>query len=124
MATFAVIVLFMNVEVAAEAMQSLGQTVRLELYRLLVVAGPQGLNVGALQEQLEIPRSTVSHHLQKLIQQNLVYQTREGNNFICHANYGAMEALIRFLTDECCQGSASTSCLNTSTYSLKESSCK
>ena len=75
----------MQLENAAECMESLGNPTRLEIFRLLVVAGPEGLAVGALQNELDLPGSTLSHHIQHLVQRGLVAQTREGRVLRCTA---------------------------------------
>ncbi len=92
----------MGTEEAAACMESLGNAKRLELYRHLVRAGPGGLAVGELQQRLSIPGSTLSHHIQHLVQRHLVMQTREGRVLRCTANFAVMTALVSFLTEECC----------------------
>jgi len=89
-------------EDAAACMESLGNPTRLDLYRQLVRAGTGGLPVGELQKRLAIPGSTLSHHLQHLVQRKLVEQTREGRVLRCTANFMTMTALVDFLTEECC----------------------
>lgn len=86
-------------------MESLGNPTRLRLYRALVRAGFDGLPVGALQQRLDIPASTLSHHCRKLMAAGLVTQERQGTTLICRANYTAMSALIGYLADECCADS-------------------
>ena len=92
----------METATAAQCMESLGNPTRLDIYRKLVRAGPSGLNVGQLQAQIELPGSTLSHHLHHLVSRNLVAQTREGRALRCTANYDIMNALLTFLADECC----------------------
>ena len=92
----------MDTPAAARALESLGNETRLRLYRQLVRAGPDGLPVGQLRERLEIPGSTLSHHLAQLVSCGLVRQTREGRVLRCTADYATMDALIRFLAEECC----------------------
>lgn len=92
----------MDVTKAAKMAESLGAPVRIEILRMLIRAGQAGLSVGELQERLAIPRSTVSHHLQKLIQAELLYQQRVGTTLYCHPNFAAMQDLLQFLTAECC----------------------
>ncbi|SMD01204.1 regulatory protein, arsR family [Rhizobium sp. RU36D] len=58
--------------------------------------------VGGLQQSLDIPASTLSHHCKKLVESGLVSQERQGTTLICRANYTAMNALIGYLADECC----------------------
>ena len=83
-------------------LEALGNETRLEVYRALVRAGPPGMPVGALQTQTGVARSTLSHHLHKLIAVGLVYQVRAGTTLHCHANYEAMNETLGFLSQECC----------------------
>lgn len=92
----------MNIEIAARQLEALGNPTRLRLYRTLVRAGRAGLPVGHVQQRLAMPASTLSHHLKRLIDAGLVQQERAGTCLICHAEYPAMDALLHFLTDECC----------------------
>jgi DNA-binding transcriptional ArsR family regulator len=92
----------MKVEKAAAQLEALGNPTRLELYRLLVRAGGDGLAVGRLQAALDIPSSTLSHHLRRLVDRGLVTQERQATTLICRADYRTMNALIGFLADECC----------------------
>lgn len=87
---------------AAAKLEALGNPVRLSIFRMLVRAGTQGLHVGTLQERLDIPASTLSHHLKTLTGRGLVRQTREGTRLICTAEYEAMQAIVAFLVSECC----------------------
>lgn len=96
----------MTLNQAALCLEKLGNATRLEVYRLLVRAGPQGLAVGELQRHLEIPASTLSHHLSHLVNADLVRQEREGRVLRCTANYALMEQVLGFLTEECCGGLA------------------
>lgn len=83
---------------------ALGNTTRLRLFRLLVRAGRDGLNVGELQRLLDQPASTLAHHLGKLARAGLVAQTRHGREVICTAEYERMNGLLAYLTDQCCSG--------------------
>jgi len=87
---------------AAAQLEALGNPTRLTIYRTLVRMGEAGLPVGQLQSRLGAAASTLSHHLQKLIQVDLVTQERQGTTLICRANYPVMTALVGFLTEECC----------------------
>jgi ArsR family transcriptional regulator len=90
---------------AAHCLESLGNDTRLTVYRALVRAGPGGLAVGQLQNRLEIPGSTLSHHIAHLVKNDLVAQNREGRVLRCTANYSKMNALLAFLSEECCEDS-------------------
>ena len=92
----------MKLEIAASQLEALGNPTRLQLYRILVRAGEDGLAVGSIQERLDIPGSTLSHHLRRLVETGLVTQERQATTLICRAHYPGMNALIGFLADECC----------------------
>jgi len=92
----------MNIELASRQLEAIGNATRLTIYRTLVRAGENGLAVGQLQERLNMPASTLSHHLKRLVDTGLVRQERSGTSLICHAEYPAMKALLGFLADECC----------------------
>jgi DNA-binding transcriptional ArsR family regulator len=92
----------MKLETAAQQLASLGNPIRLKLYRALVRAGEEGCACGVLQDKLGIPASTLSHHIKQLVETGLVYQERVGTTLICHANYPSMEKLVGYLVDECC----------------------
>ncbi|MEO6012067.1 MAG: metalloregulator ArsR/SmtB family transcription factor [Devosia sp.] len=96
----------MNIETAALQLEALGNATRLTIYRTLVRAGENGLPVGKIQLKLDIAGSTLSHHLKKLIEVNLVSQERQATTLICRANYTSMNGLIGYLADECCADSA------------------
>ncbi|AHK44304.1 MULTISPECIES: metalloregulator ArsR/SmtB family transcription factor [Ensifer] len=96
----------MIIEKAASQLEAIGNVTRLQIYRALVRAGEDGLPVGKLQEKLEIPASTLSHHLKRLVDTGLVIQDRQATTLICTANYKHMNALIGYLADECCADAA------------------
>ncbi len=89
---------------AVDCFAALGHPTRLTVYRALVQAGDDGAAMGTLQDTLGIPASTLSHHVQALIQAGLVHQERQGRTLITRADYSAMQGLIDFLTDDCCRG--------------------
>lgn len=95
------------------ALGALAQEHRLAVYRLLVQAGPDGLPAGALAEAAGIVPSSMSFHLAQLANAGLVSQRRQGRSIVYAANYAAMNALMGFLTENCCNGAAcapDTSC--------------
>jgi DNA-binding transcriptional ArsR family regulator len=92
----------MKLEKASTQLEALGNPTRLKLYRTLVRAGDEGLPVGRIQEKLDIPASTLSHHLKRLLDTGLVAQERQSTTLICRAHYPAMQSLIGYLADECC----------------------
>ncbi|MCL6697440.1 metalloregulator ArsR/SmtB family transcription factor [Sphingomonas sp. NSE70-1] len=89
---------------AVAALASLAQAHRLELFRLLVQAGPSGLAAGALAEALGVPNSSLSFHLAHLNRAGLIDQRRESRSIIYSANFSSMNRLIGFLTENCCGG--------------------
>jgi len=91
-----------DIEVAAKALKELGHPTRLMIFKRLVKAGHQGLAVGALQDELGIPNSTLSHHVSSLVSANLLSQKREGRTLYCQPDYDHLQAVINFLQEECC----------------------
>ena len=94
----------MNNEFAVEALSALGHEHRLSVFRLLVQAGPEGLPAGAIAEALGMPASSLSFHLAHLTRAALVAQRRESRSLIYSANFDVMNALVGFLTENCCGG--------------------
>jgi DNA-binding transcriptional ArsR family regulator len=92
----------MEIEVAAKALKELGHPTRLAIFKRLIKAGHRGLAVGTLQEELNIPNSTLSHHISSLVSANLLSQTREGRTLYCLPDYAHLQAVIDFLQNECC----------------------
>ena len=86
----------------AARLGALGNDTRLVIFRLLVRAGHDGLPVGVLQERTGVPRSTLSHHLHKLIAVGLVRQRRERTSLYCCVEYAVMDETLGFLRAECC----------------------
>lgn len=89
---------------AVDCFAALGHPTRLTIYRALIKAGDDGAPVGVLQDSLDIPASTLSHHIKALMQAGLVTQERQGRVLVSRADYNSMRGLIDFLTDDCCQG--------------------
>lgn len=87
---------------AAARLEALGNPTRLRIFRALIRAGEAGMPVGKLQTKLDIPPSTLSHHLKTLVIVGLVGQERHSTTLICRANYEQMRALLGFLIAECC----------------------
>ncbi len=96
--------LSLSEEKAAVALAALGNRTRLRLFRLLVKAGGDGLNVGELQKRLSVPASTLAHHLTALHLAGLILQDKQGREVINSADFSAVRQLGDFLLDECCRG--------------------
>ena len=94
----------MNIETAALVLEKLGHPTRLEIVRLLVRAGPDGLPVGEIQKHLDIPGSTLSHHISHLVAGGVVNQCRVGRKLVCGLQFGVIEELVDLLTEKCCAG--------------------
>lgn len=86
------------------ALAALAQESRLRIFRLLVVAGPQGVTPGAITEALGIAPTSLSFHLKELSHAGLLLQERAGRHLIYRARIDAMSGLIGFLTANCCGG--------------------
>ena len=95
-----------------QALAALAQPLRLQVFRALVVAGPQGLTPGAMSEGTGVPPNTLSFHLKELSNAGLVSQQRDGRFLIYRADFERMNGLLAYLTENCCQG---TGCLVDST---------
>lgn len=86
----------------ADMFSAMGTEARLRIMQLLLSAHPEGLVVGEIQEELDIPNSTLSHHLDKLRNEGLVNVRRESTFLRYTANCDALEELLHFLYAECC----------------------
>ena len=89
-----------------KSLAALAQPLRLQVFRALVVTGEAGLTPGTISEALEIPANTLSFHLKELANAGLVTQERSSRNIVYRAAYGHMNALLAYLTANCCQGVA------------------
>jgi ArsR family transcriptional regulator, arsenate/arsenite/antimonite-responsive transcriptional repressor len=89
---------------AVAALAALAQDSRLEVFRLLVQAGPEGMPAGQVAQQLDLAPNTLTFHFDRLRQAGLVTVRREGRSMIYAARFAAMNALLGFLTENCCQG--------------------
>ncbi len=87
------------------ALGALAQETRLDVFRLLVEQGPEGLPAGDIARALELPPATLSFHLKELKSADIVSCEREGRSLLYAANFPRMQELLRFLTDNCCRGS-------------------
>jgi|SRR5271166_3595591 len=87
---------------ALAALGALAQETRLELFRLLVARGPEGLSAGVIAEELGVMPSSLSFHLQQLAHAGLITQRRLSRQLIYSAEYGTMNELMAYLTENCC----------------------
>lgn len=94
----------MNNDKAVEAFAGLANEHRLAVFRLLVQAGPEGKPAGEIAEALNLAPSSLSFHLAHMTRAGLIEQRRESRSLIYSADYDRMNALIGFLTEECCGG--------------------
>lgn len=90
------------------ALSALAQPHRLAAFQALVAAGPEGIAAGEIATQLSVPASSLSFHLAQLERAGLIKPTRAGRSIIYAANFTAMNALIGYLTENCCGGADST----------------
>ena len=91
---------------AAESLGALAHEYRLAIYRLLIRQGPEGLPAGAVGKRVGLTPSSLTFHLQSLQAAGLIRQIRAGRQLIYSADFAAMNALVGYLTDECCIDSA------------------
>lgn len=89
---------------ALEALSALAQATRLSIFRLLVQAGSNGFTAGEIAHRLGIPNATLSFHLKELAQAGLIRARQRGRFLYYAADFDAMQALIAFLTENCCRG--------------------
>lgn len=94
----------MESKTVVTALAALAQESRLAIFRLLVQTGPEGLSAGRIAEALGIAPSSLSFHLKELSYANLVSSRQESRYVIYSANFQQMNALIGFLTENCCSG--------------------
>jgi len=96
----------MNRTRAVKSLGALAQETRLDAFRLLVQAGPEGLAAGDLAEKLDTSPPALSFHLRGLTHAGLVRARQDGRFIFYSADYDSMQSLIDFLTENCCAGSA------------------
>lgn len=92
---------------AIAALGALAQETRLNVFRLLVAQGPTGLPAGVIADRLDVLPASLTFHLQQLLHAGLVTQRRLGRQLIYAAEYGAMNELLAYLTENCCGRGAS-----------------
>lgn len=94
----------MKGDTAVAALGALAHATRLAVYRLLVQQGPDGLSAGVIAETVGLPPSSLSFHLQQLAHAGLISQRRLSRQLIYAADFAAMNALMSYLTENCCGG--------------------
>ena len=93
-----------------KALAALAQPNRLHIFRSLVVQGHEGLTPALLADSLGIPANTLSFHLKELMNADLISQERSGRNLIYRARFDQMNAILTYLTLNCCQGQGCDVC--------------
>jgi ArsR family transcriptional regulator, arsenate/arsenite/antimonite-responsive transcriptional repressor len=96
----------MDTDQAVQALGALAHEHRLAIYRLLVERGPAGLSAGAIGEDVGLAPSSLTFHLQNLQRSGLLIQRRESRNLMYSVDFDAMNALVGYLTENCCSGSS------------------
>ena len=105
----------MKINTAVTRLAALAQGSRLAVFRLLVQAGPDGMPAGEIAERLGVASNTLSFHLKELSNAGLL-KSRQDGRFIFYApDFAAMDALLKYLTENCCVGSGSAECVTPST---------
>jgi ArsR family transcriptional regulator, arsenate/arsenite/antimonite-responsive transcriptional repressor len=88
------------------ALAGLAQESRLDIFRLLVEKGPEGLPAGVIAERLRLPNATLSFHLKELSHAGLVHGRQEGRFIFYSASFPTVNGLVDYLTENCCQGAS------------------
>jgi DNA-binding transcriptional ArsR family regulator len=91
---------------ALTLLSAIAHETRLEVFRRLVRAGPEGLPAGAIGDELGVPPATLSFHLKELKNAGIVTCRREGRSLVYGPSFETMNGLLEFLTDNCCEGSS------------------
>jgi ArsR family transcriptional regulator len=99
-------ILSMELNDAANILAKIGNPTRLKIVRLLVRAGDDGLAVGQIQKQLNIPGSTLTHHIAHLKSARVIRQQRQQATLICTIEFNLLRDLVDYLTEECCTDQA------------------
>ena len=93
-----------DTEEVVQVLGALAQETRLDAFRVLVQAGPGGVAAGEIARQLGIPPPTLSFHLKAMLHAELVESRREGRSLFYSANFEVLNRVLRYLTENCCQG--------------------
>ncbi|WP_349604870.1 metalloregulator ArsR/SmtB family transcription factor [Cupriavidus sp. DF5525] len=111
----------METDHALEALAALAHSIRLSVFRLLVQAGPAGLPAGRIAELMEMPASSLSFHLKELHRARLLSSRQDGRSIIYMAHFETMNALLGYLTENCCSGNPCSPVSNCSVASEPKS---
>lgn len=111
----------METDHALEALAALAHSIRLSVFRLLVQAGPAGLPAGRIAELMEMPASSLSFHLKELHRAKLLSSRQDGRSIIYMAHFETMNALLGYLTENCCSGNPCSPVSNCSVASEPQS---
>jgi DNA-binding transcriptional ArsR family regulator len=96
----------MEKQLVISALAALAQETRLDVFRLLVRAGPEGLPAGRIAEALDLPSATLSFHLKELKNAGLALCERDGRSMVYSPDCSRVEEILRYLTENCCEGLA------------------
>lgn len=96
----------MQIDTAVKVFAELGNRTRLDILRLLIKAGRDGLPVGDIHDRLDVPLSTLAFHLRGLVEAELVEQEKQGRVVLCRPRFDRINESIAFLKEECCAGVA------------------
>lgn len=99
-----------RIDTHAEQLAALGHPARLAVIRHVVQAGADGASVGDIQTKLDVPASTLSHHLDRLARTGLIAARREGTFIYYAAEYTTLRALTDYLWEDCCKGGRNAGC--------------
>ncbi|HEX5683224.1 MAG TPA: metalloregulator ArsR/SmtB family transcription factor [Ideonella sp.] len=94
----------MDEQAVVRSLAALAQPVRLQVFRALIVAGREGLTPGTMADALGVPQNTLSFHLKELANAGMVTQERASRHIIYRAAFDRMNALLGYLTENCCRG--------------------
>jgi len=98
----------MKLDTAANILAKIGNPTRLKIVRLLVRTGEAGLPVGTIQKKLNIPGSTLTHHISHLKSAGVIRQQRRQATLICTLEFDVLRGVVDYLTEECCADAAAT----------------
>lgn len=99
-----------TLERRAEQLAALGHPVRLQVLRFVVQAGAEGASAGEIQDHVDVPASTLSHHLKRLVDAELLATRLEGTFHFYAARYDALKALTDYVWEDCCKRGRSSCC--------------